>query len=257
MVHTTPTYWDVDGESLNTYAYNISTLGDGRSRVPDLRGSDIEVPYRRGTVWVPKIADTTDLTLSMWVLGLQDTGEVSDESIQAQFEYNLAHLRRLMWNERKLVTLTKRFYRGGSIISASAKAQFKRGLEPNMYTPGYGRMAVTFNLPDPFFYGEEVVVPLDEESAVIEVDGDADTNNIVLEMDAGTTLTNTTEDLSLSISCSQSGVVKVYDKVVDEIASNASLSYSGSDEWFLLSPGDNSLSCSGGSVTIRYRPAYF
>lgn len=258
MANTTQTYWDINGVPLNTYAFNISTLGGGRTNVPTLRGTDVVIPYRRGELFVPKTADSRDITLSMWVNGMDEDGNPpADGNIEGQWQENLDKLRNLMWSEDGELTLTKRFWRGGSVVEASAQVQFSRGLDPTMETVGLARMTVTFHLADPFFYGEEVVEEFSEETKILSILGDVPTYYIELDMEAGVEMVNQSSSPNLSVSTSVSATLDVRNRKVNNISSPALVTHSGSNNWFALFPGDNTIVCNNGDATLTYRPAYF
>ena len=49
-----------------------------RYNLPPLRGSNITVPYRPGTIFRQKLADQRQIDLVMWVTGVDpDTGKVT------------------------------------------------------------------------------------------------------------------------------------------------------------------------------------
>jgi hypothetical protein len=269
MVNTTQTYWEVNGVSLNTYAHNISTLGGGRTNVPLTRGSNILVPYRRGEVYIPKIATSRDITLAMWVAGVDADGK-PEGSFEARWQDNFDTLRRLLWRENETVTLTKRFWRRvltsapgdpevyeDQIVTASAEAEFVRGLEPSMSAPGLARTTVTFTLPDPFFYGAEETVEFSSDSDTIDVAGDVPTQNIEVDLGAGVRIVNSSYSPTLSLRSSVEASVDVFNRTVSGQSANALIQYSGSDSWFELNTGENDLVVTGGDATLRYRPAYF
>jgi hypothetical protein len=259
MVNTTQTYWDINGVSLNTYSWNISTLGGGRLSTPEYRGENIEVPYRRGEVYLPKIADKRDITLAVWISAMDEDGlPPADGNIEAAWQANYDTLRRLFWNETEELVLTKRFWRDGSVVSASANVELTRGLEPTIDAPGLGRMTVGLNMADPFFYGDEVeVVMAADSTTTVAVAGDAITYNIILDMDGGAELVNTTPSPDLSVSVSVDAQLDVRNKKVNNLAIPALVTTVGSDQWFKLFPGNNALACHNEAVTITYRPAYF
>jgi len=258
MTNTTQTFWDINGVSLNTYAYNISTLGGGRTNVPALRGDNITVPYRRGEVFISKIADSRDITLGMWVSGNDEAGlPPADGNIEAQWQANLDKLRNLMWTEVNELTLRKRFWRGGSIVSATAQVQFTRGLEPAMDTVGLSKVTATFHLADPFFYGAEEEIGFSDETIVVAVNGDVSTQYITLDIGAGVEMVNQAPSPDISISSSVAASLDVRSRRVNGISSPALVTTSGSDQWFSLYPGNNTIVCNNGDATMTYRPAYF
>lgn len=77
----------VDGFVLNTYAYNISTLG-GRLSTPDVRTKNVEVPARHGTLRVRNKKFQENLsTLTMWVKGALSDGSVPTQKISRRLFY--------------------------------------------------------------------------------------------------------------------------------------------------------------------------
>lgn len=185
MTNTTETFWDVDGVSLHTYAFNIETLGGDRAAPPPVRGDDVLVPYLPGTRFVPKVPDARVMTLGMWVIGANEDGTVPDDGdARLAYEYNWRMLRKLLWRYRTQFTLTKRFWvptqdlvdagvslagktqRGSNtLIEASAKAAFHSGLAPAMDGPARARFTVDLRLSDPYFYGEQVTIPFSTSTA--------------------------------------------------------------------------------------------
>lgn len=177
MVNTTETYWSVDGESLQTYAYNITDLDGGRRGVPSFRGGNVRVPYREGEIWVPKVADTRTINLNMWVLGASVDGTVPrDDNVRRVYESNLRKIQDLFWVGDRLLDLSKKFWvesekltRAGENISnlpssgrwtlydATAWVEWAGGLDPvHNGTPFRGMFDVTLVMPNPFFYSREL-----------------------------------------------------------------------------------------------------
>lgn len=258
MTITTATYWDLDGIPLNTYAYNISSIGDGRTNVPTNRGGDLVIPYRRGEKYLPKIVSSRVITLGIWIGGMDEDGNPpASGNIEAQWQENFDYLRNAFCSTTSQKVLTKRFYRDGSIVAASALVEFTRGFEPQMQTAWLGRTTVTLHLADPYFYGEAVVEEFDTETAAIDVLGDTETHNILLEMGAGTAMVNQAPDPNVSIGTSVAADIDVLEKKVNGLSSPAVITTSGSDSWFALFPGSNTIVTTGGAVTMTYRPAYF
>lgn len=185
MVNTTETFWSVDGVSLQTYAFNITTLGGDRMSPPPLRGADLVIPYQAGQTWVPKVVDSKTITLGMWVIGADEAGNIpQDEDSRRTFERNWRKLRKLLWTPRRQVTLTKRFWvpvedltdaglnladytveGGWALMEASGKAQFSGGLEPSMGGPSRAAFTVDLRMADPFFYGTPVDVEFTTQTA--------------------------------------------------------------------------------------------
>lgn len=202
MTNSTETFWDIDGVSLQTYAYNITTLGGDRMAPPAVRGADIVVPYLPGTVFTPKVADKRVITLGMWVAGASPDGSIpTDEVGRRTVERNWTTLRNLLWRYRKQFVLTKRFWvptadlvaagvslvglpvQGAwSLIRASAMASFATGLMPVMTGQTRATFTVDLLLSDPYFYGDPIVVPFPTPALqTIHVLGDERTTDITLD----------------------------------------------------------------------------
>jgi hypothetical protein len=209
MSDTTETVWSVDGVSLQTYAYNITSLGNDRKSPPPLRGDNILVPYRPGSVWVPRVPDSKVITLGMWVQGSDEDGKQTTEGARRTFDRNWNKLRDLFWVYDRELVLTKRFWvltsklfgQTGmaiktegqwSLIEATTKAAFRSGLEPDMMGPAHSAFTVDLLLGDPFFYSADPVT-LDFTTATgganpgpnktFNVLGEALTTDIVLTFD--------------------------------------------------------------------------
>jgi len=178
MTNSTETYWDVDGVSLQTFAFNITTLGGDRLAPPPVRGEDIRVPYMPGTVFVERVPDQRIITLGMWVIGANEDGSIpTDEKSRRTFDRNWRMLRRLLWTPRRQFTLTKRFWlldadlvAGGvdtsamtkdgdwTLFEASAKGTYAGGLTPTMNGAARAVFTVDILLSDPFFYSDVIEV---------------------------------------------------------------------------------------------------
>lgn len=153
MANYTDTYWDVDGTSLETYAWGIQQLVEAREAPPPLRGEDYVIPEAAGQLWVPKVPDSRVITLEMWVIGQDAAGNVTDD---AGWRANLRALRALLWVPDAQVTLTKRWRAsGGGVDSASAEVQYAGGLTYEVEDRGLmvARTSVDLKLADPYFYG--------------------------------------------------------------------------------------------------------
>ena len=230
MTNTTETYWEVDGVSLQTYAFNITTLGGDRLSPPPVRGSNQRVPYMIGSRYVPRVPDDRTITLGMWVQGSQEDGTPpKDESLRRQWDRNWRKLRRLLWTPRRQFTLTKRFWllteeleEAGvdvsvmpqegdwTLYSASTKGTYAGGLSPSMNGQAHGVFTVDLLLSDPFFYGDEISIPfsMTEGSGFpgktrnVVILGDDRTMNIELDFEGPLTspmVTNETEPQTLFV----------------------------------------------------------
>ena len=177
MVNTTDLYWTADGQSLNTWAWNISTLA-GRMSPPEMRGEDRVIPYAPGEEYVPKVVGSRTLTLAMWIKGSTADGAVPLTARDA-FDDNWAALVKLLWTPGRQFNLGKQFKRGGVQRYAVAKAEFVGGLEPSMIGRNGAKFTVDLKLADPYFYDDVATTfTLTSLRANYDLPGDARTHNI-------------------------------------------------------------------------------
>jgi hypothetical protein len=278
MSNTTTTYWDVDGVSLQTLAWNIRTLGGGRNGVPTFRGENRQTAFRRGTEWRPKVPGQRTLPLVMWVQGSDDNGNPPvSRSERAQYTENLRALRALFWrDEARQVALTKRWLDTGDVVrSATAMVEIAGGMEPDMNGPNMSNLVVDLLLADPFFYGSEQTATLAKNvTQVVTPGGDAMTHRVVLEFNGALTnpmVTNTTPnpDVWVKAGTSVSGGDKVtldcdwYTAVRQSDNANliGAMTHSGARHWMPLAKGANSLTLTAdagsGTCAVKYRPAFW
>jgi hypothetical protein len=184
MTNTTSQYWDASGFSLNTFANNLTSWGDGREGARAFRGENALVPYRAGKRFVKKVPESYVMTLSGWVLGITDG---SPKPTEEGFRANWRKLRRLLWNRGKQFPLTKRWIDaddGVTMRTATAMVEFVGGMEPKMFGPQGAFFSVDLELADPFFYSAEESITFAAGSEHdIEVVGDYDTTKIRFEME--------------------------------------------------------------------------
>lgn len=259
MSNTAETYWAVDGQSIQTMAFNIVTLGGSRAGVPPLRGNNTQVPYMVGQADGPRIPDSRVITLAMWVIGVDEDGDIPSGTLRAQYDANWNKLRRLFWQPKRQFALQKRLRNeNGDLIAATAQARFAGGLEPEMAGPFRGAFTVDLLLADPFFYADAVVTEAftTNQTKSLTVLGDYETTKIDLTLAANARLTNTTYTPDVWAELTAAGTIDVYDGTVDTGGSGI-MRHSGSSAYFLLNPGVNSVTLAGSSASISYQPAYF
>lgn len=185
-MNTTQEYWEVDGQSLQTYAFNITTWGGDRQTPPPLRGDNITVPHSVGRKFVPKTPDSQVKTLSMWVVGAEEDGSAPLGGDRARlFQENWEKLRKLLWTPYRELTVTKRIRHpvSGLWVPVTGKAQYVGGLTPSMLGGAAAMFTVDLYFADPFFYGDPEVIDftLAEESQEFVTLGDSLTNSITIE----------------------------------------------------------------------------
>jgi hypothetical protein len=236
MTNSTEVFWSVDGVSLQTLAFNITTLGDDREAAIPLRGSDIVIPYMPGSKHVTKVPDSRILTLGMWVIGANEDGSIPvDENVRRTYDRNWKHLRRLLWRRGRQFTLTKRFWvpeadlvaagvdvsalqQSGlwRLYTAEAQASYSGGLDPRKSGPARAVFTVDLRLADPYFYGPEISVPFSTAPAdavnpgpsqTISVLGDDRTTYVELDFVGPVTTPRVTNSTELGLWVQYSTVV--------------------------------------------------
>lgn len=295
MTTTTDEYWAVDGVSLQTYAYNIQTLGGDRMAPPAPRGSNIDVPYRPGSIWTPRVPGDRTISLGMWVTGANPDGTMpSQDSVRRNFDRNWKTLTRLFAGYRKQFTLTKRFWiptadltaagataqalkvdGSWSLIEASAQASWSSGLSPAMNGPARAAFTVDILLSDPFFYSDEISVTFAAGASVVTTYlGDDRTNHVNVEFRGPSTtprLRHTAQGQWVQYSAALvSGAVVNVD--VDNFSAtrtqsgattpvSGSIEHTGDRFWYYVEPGRStagySVASGTGTAILKYRPAWF
>lgn len=276
MTDTTVEYWDIDGVSINTYAFNITSLGGDRLMPPPLRGGNQTVPSTHGRIWMPKVVDQNTLTLGMWVIGTQEDGSAPTSGYAAaQWNKNFRKLRRIFWTPDREVVITKRFYdETGTLRTASAKGQFSGGLSPAMQGTSRGIFTVDLVLSDPFFYGSLQSTSLVTGTQNVSVLGDYNTRNIILTLQGSRTapkIRNNTLGVDVTYNAALNAGdqavldVKAYTSVTtpsggSPYKSVGSILHTGAVYWLALAPGSNSITVSStsgsGVITMQWQEAW-
>lgn len=274
MINSTEQYLDVDGVSLQTFAWNIKSWGGSREGVPPLRGEDRKIPRLPGTSWLPKVPDSRTYTISGWVIGADRYGDVVD---QEEFRANWRRLRSLLWNPDRQIVVTKRWMDGPNPMVASALAEYDAGLAPEMTGPMRADFTVDLFLADPFFYGPEEEVEIVRSSAgpktvSTEVRGDATTRKVTVEFDGPLTngrVENVGQGAWVQYSSLAGSATAVLDgerfTARETVGSTTTktlgkVTNGGSDEWLPMPRGTTDLkltsTAGAGGVVVKYRPAY-
>lgn len=280
VINSTEAYWDVDNESLNTYARNISTIGGSRYDLPPLRGSNSQFAYRPGAAFRPKVADSRVVTLMMWVAGVDpESGEPDTTDQVVRWNDNFNSLRRLLWTPGREVALTRRWKLTDpdtdlpAIMSATAQAQIAGNLAPNMTGRTRADFAVDLLLADPYFYGSSVTsdhIDVGGSDVVVDNKGDDSTYYTGVYVDLVGPLTNprltntsTNPDVWVEVSGSLTGTTTLdigkYLIFPSSLPLNR-VSHSGARSWFGLLKGNNSLSLTAsagsGYAVVRFTPPF-
>lgn len=277
MSNSTDEFWSVDGQSLQTFAFNVVSLASKFSG-PKLRGSDRQYAYKHGKAHRRRWADEGTVTLALWVIGQNEDGSV-DEAMQYLFRRNMKKLIGLFTSTTgQEFELTKRWREeaGGPVIAATGRGIVPEGLEPSMEGGPYrAKFTVDVLMADPFFYGDEVTVavPLNTD-VVVPVAGDAPTDWITVDFVgqlANPVLTNKTTapeitvKIGSAIAASDQVAVDVRETQVLRQGDGANLigtlSHSGARPWFELQAGNNVVRLSAdsgtGSAVLKFRPVWY
>jgi hypothetical protein len=273
---STTEFWDVDGVSLNQYAWNITTLGGSRGGLPPLRGDNVQYAYRPGKDFRTKVPDSRVLTLAMWVAGVSPTTDLPAANQRVQWNDNWRALRRLLWTPGRQVDLTRRAQYSTGLEVHTAKAQLAGTMDPSMTGRTRAEFTIDFLLADPYFYGvsSTTSVPVSTPTTVTNAGDDvAGYSNFQLVFHGPLTapkVTNSTYSPSVWVKAGSgiaSGDTLTLD-VESYTASRASdsanligtVSHSGARQWMLLAPGANTLTLTAdggsGSVDVVFRPPY-
>lgn len=281
MTRTTDEYWSIDEHDLNTMAFNIETLG-GRWRSAPLRGENLRVPNRPGSVWVPKVPDEKVLTLAMWVQGITEAGVTPSTNVEelARFNANWRKLLQIFSVRSRLMDLTKRWYDtpgAATIKSAVAKVEPAGFMDLEMIGRKAGRFVVELNVPDPYFYGASVTTNITTigQTTSVENPGDDLASSLVIRFNGP--LTNPTLSNAMSSPATwvkYSGTLAANQWVELDVAefvakkhdgSNVigAITHNGAKRWMELYVGPNNLMLTTdaggdtGNATVAVKAPYF
>lgn len=296
MANTAETYWAVDGVSLQTFAFNITSLGGDREKPPPVRSEDTVVPYMPGSLWSPGVPDTNIISLGMWVQGSDEDGNPPTEiAVLRQYEANWRKIRKLLFTPRRQFLLTKQFWvleedllAGGIVtddlpqegvyrlIQAQALGTYAGGLVTSKQGVAHGIFTVDIKLNDPYFYSDEITVNFTNSvtQKTIEVLGDDRTTAIGVEFEGPLTaakIENLTYDVwfryNTIVADGILATVEVnefqarHDTTGTTYKSAGYVQHDGDAFWLYLEPGQNvlKLTTTGGTgvATLTYQPRWF
>lgn len=274
MPNNTETYWDINGQSLHTFARSIETLGG--IGIPNYRGDDYVIPYRPGEVWVPKELGSNVITLAMWLRGIPQDANADSAANKAQYQSNWNDLIRLLIPRPGYqLQLTRRFYDGGVLRTAMALAEYAGGLSPKMIGNNANKCSIDLKLADPNFYDTTTgTAALPNGTTVVNVPGNNTTYNLFITA-LGARNNLLVENLTTGVSFTYSGQIPSGSTAIiapmnfnateqagagSPVDTSVRVLQSGSPFWFNLAPGNNSIrvsSSSGtGTVTLSYKGAW-
>ena len=257
MTNNSPVYWTGNGLSLHTHAWSVKSFGGRRWAGPSKRGEDRLIPFRRGRMRTRKLPESQVLNLNMWVIPVNTDGTKDP---------NLTRVQKAHENWRTIVEslnvdgpfdLTKRWYEGSTIKSATAQAEWIEGDGPSADDGSGFDFRATLLLADPYFYD-----PVPEAAIGGTILGDVPTDHVVIKFNSGT---NPRLTLPNGNWIQYNGTVSspVTIDVLDGLAMQGSSYVNGLivrnpkfPDWPTLVPGTTPVLSGGGTGTIQYDAAY-
>ena len=267
--------WEIDGVDLSTYAFNITSLS-GRLAIPARRGGNRVIPYRRGTLYVPKTMDEGKLSLGMWVVGAQENGQLPAHGDQArQFNQNLDKLREIFGVYDRELAITKRWVRGsdGVVLVLSGKGECIGTLDPTMTGRARATFVAEIAMADPLFYAPLVTTNVPLAGAVVANPGQVKARRMTIRLNGpltNPTLRNTTPNPDIDVT--YTGVLTAgqwVDLDVENFTAKnqagvsviGAISHTGARHWMELDKGNNTMtltaSAGTGSADVKLQAAYF
>jgi hypothetical protein len=270
VANITEEYWEVDGQSLHTWAYAIETL-TGREGLPPRRGQNEQVAYRPGEVWRPKTFGPRHLSLAIWVKGSDVNGIVPGAGARAQFRTNLNILKSLFGVTERELALTRRVRTLTGLLVQTGKGECLGTMEPAMKARDLGALVVDIFMADPFWYGieEDDNIPL--AGATITNVGTTKVRwmevQLVGPLTAPILLVNTTNGVELGYTANiavgetvtiDTGIGSAISSVSGSVAGN--VTHEGAATLMELEVGANALDLNAaagtGHAVITYQPPY-
>lgn len=253
--------WTYNGSALSVFGkWGIESVLEGIG-IPDMRGSNTQIPFAHGTRWVKKRFDRRKVVFAMWIRGRDRTqlDRSIDEFLRAFGRPGMHSLQRTL----------------SSGTVREAQAELGSAIELVRKSPNHVKFALELELADPFFYDTEVT----EETKLLtasplewthENPGTATATAIEVVLSGplqNPLLRNRSNDVWLQylapIAAGETVVMdtKAFNCVAGAENRMTALRHGGDAYWFVLQAGQNQLRFEsdgpGGSVTLRYRPAYY
>jgi hypothetical protein len=268
MSNATTEYWDINGTSLNQYAWNITSFGVGRN-LPVMRGSNIQVGYVPGQIWRKKYPDSRVITLAMWTAGISPVTDqvVTGTNTHQQMSSNVRLLQDLFYNVGgEQFSLTRRWKYTlppnvpvPTLITATAMAEVAGNMQ--IQTQGANADSATFSidllLADPYFYGPSTttVIPYNTPTTILNTGDDVAayvSNTITFfgplqypNLTNSTTTPDTWLQLNTVILAGDSILFDASEFTAYRASDGANLSglvtHSGTKRWMSYNPGNNNL----------------
>lgn len=145
MANTSSHPVTVDGNRLDTFAYNIVTK-TGWDLGQSARGGNQEVPGLDGALWTPNKRESEGrFVLSMWVQGADVNNNVASDTYE-KYRQNMDFLRHLFGKRHALLTVQHLL--GSTLGTRECQAEVIGTWDPEIRGLGQiGTFAVLFNIP--------------------------------------------------------------------------------------------------------------
>lgn len=265
--------WSFGGVDLNTYALNIRSVV-GADESPDLRGEDQPYGGLPGRLAQPKVEDSRRIALGIWVTSLDPDG-VPPADDRVAVRDRLDALKAVLLVRHILLPLV-RTMPDGSTRTAQAECIGVDSIQDPASGTIYALVA-DFSLPDPFLYGDEVVVTQaiagSPEDFALVSPGNRRGHRLVIDFTgpiSNPRIANLTIDpleehyveLLVTVGAGLHGIIDVarFLATNDGVNSIGSIRHSGALPFLQVDPGSNDLrvtsTAPGGSVTLTYEPPF-
>lgn len=256
------TSWSFDDVDLSTFG-KITLLDDYLDQAAK-RGGNQVVPFRHGTVFVPKFYDETEIVVGIAMK--YGNAELLEQAIDDLKTLCSSRSEKVLSNTRA----------DGSVRTAMASVEGKLQAKRESYN--FARVVITFKLADPFFRGETQT----SETLTVDVSPKAWTvTNAGTVEECNPTIVMTGPLDTPVITNSNNGCVFTYGAAIasprvvtvslvdgeivatDDLGANkiANVEHEGSESLLVLEPGDNVLSVTDdlhttGTIQIKFYPPY-
>ena len=253
--------WTYNGSALNVFGkWGIESVLEGLG-IPDLRGSNTQIPFAHGTRWVKKRYDHRKVVFAMWIRGRDRT----------ELDQNIDDFLRTFG--RPGTHSLQRTLSSGMV--REAQAELASAIQMVRKSPNHVKFALELELADPFFYDTKLtedtkIVSSSPLEWIHENPGTAVAIGLEIVLSGplqNPLLRNRSNDVWLQylapIAADETVVIdtKAFTCVAGDENRMTALRHGGDAYWMVLQAGQNLLrlesDVAGGSVTLRYSLVYY
>ncbi|HMM95405.1 hypothetical protein [Phycicoccus sp.] len=270
----------VAGKSVKSYGYGMRLVG-GLDSAPGLRGDNLQLAYRRGRAWTPKVHDQATRTLAMWVDARNQDSTYPDttEGYIRRRNANVRELLSMFGDGSELVVVERQMLLPdelGGDQTWTALAESSNPIVPDWAedTDEEAFFNVDLTFPDPRWRGPEGTVTVTRGGAPVTIDhrGTLDIDDAVITFHGGSgglgnpQLNRGSSYLRLGVSIANGDSITVdvgnATAVRESDGANliAAVVSSGSRAFMNIPKGTPSFTLDGtgaGTADITYRPAFY